>query len=46
MRNLDDLFLCDLIGLQDTRADKDEFERYLGSVPTLIYNPKAFNPII
>jgi hypothetical protein len=33
------------MGFQDTQADKDEFERYSGNEPTLIHDPKAFNPI-
>ena len=45
LQNLDDSFLCDLMGLQNTQAEKDEFERYSRNSPTVILDPKTFNPV-
>jgi hypothetical protein len=44
-QNLNNSFLCDLMGFQNTQADKDEFKRYSRNDPTLILDPNAFNPI-
>src|SRR5271163_3021016 len=33
------------MGLQNTQAEKDEFERYSRNSPTVILDPKTFNPV-
>jgi hypothetical protein len=41
----EDTFLNELMGLPPINTEKDEFENYAYSEPTVIPDPKTFNPI-
>jgi hypothetical protein len=42
----EDTFLNEFMGLPLINTEKDEFENYVYSEPTVISDPKTFNPII